>query len=58
VFLATNDKHITRPGRRQDIAPTILKRFGLNLAQIKPPLDVIPLDEPDNRAPAKIGPEP
>ena len=53
VFLATNDKNVTRNGNRADIAPTVLKRFGLDLAKIDPPLDGIPLDEP---APDRIAP--
>jgi len=46
VFLATNDKLVTRDGNRADVTPTILKRFGLDLAKIEPALDGIPLDEP------------
>ena len=37
VFLATNDPKV-RPGKRMDIAPTILARFGLDLSQLTPPL--------------------
>ncbi|MDQ7824902.1 MAG: alkaline phosphatase family protein [Candidatus Eremiobacteraeota bacterium] len=44
VFLATNDKGAKHPGHREDITPTIVKRFGLDLKQIKPPLDGKPLD--------------
>jgi SAM-dependent methyltransferase len=57
VFLATNNKNVARNGRRQDVAPTILEAFGLNLNEFKPALDGISLTEPDNRAPAKITPE-
>jgi SAM-dependent methyltransferase len=57
VFLATNNKKVARNGRRQDVAPTILEAFGLNLNEFKPALDGISLTEPDNRAPAKITPE-
>lgn len=39
VFLATNDKEIVRRGHREDVAPTILERFGMDLGKIKPPLD-------------------
>jgi len=46
VFLATNDKGVIRRGTRVDIAPTILKRFGLDLNKIDPPLDGHPLTEP------------
>lgn len=46
VFLATNDPGVIRRGERKDIAPTILKRFGLDLSRIKPPLDGHPLTEP------------
>jgi len=56
VFLATNNKKVNRDGRRQDVAPTILEAFGLELSKIEPPLDGISLTRPDNRPPAKIGP--
>jgi len=56
VFLATNNKKVNRDGRRQDVAPTILEAFGLNLGRITPKLDGISLTKPDNRPPAKIGP--
>jgi len=46
VFLATNDKEVKRNGDRADIAPTILKRFGLDVKSIEPLLDGAPLDEP------------
>src|SRR3972149_344839 len=41
VFVATNDKKVVRSGTREDIAPTILKRFGMDLPKIDPPLDGI-----------------
>jgi hypothetical protein len=47
VFLGTNDTMVMRRGERADIAPTILKRFGLDLSRIEPPLDGRPLTEPD-----------
>jgi len=56
VFISTNDNQVTRKaGAREDIAPTVLKRFGIDLAQIDPKLDGIPLDEaaPDRFAPAE-----
>ncbi len=56
VFLATNNKKVNRDGRRQDVAPTILEAFGLDLKKVEPPLDGISLTKPDNRPPAKIGP--
>lgn len=56
VFLATNNKKVNRDGRRQDVAPTILEAFGLDLNKIEPPLDGISLTKPDARPPAKIGP--
>lgn len=56
VFLATNNKKVNRDGRRQDVAPTILEAFGLDLSKLEPPLDGISLTKPDNRPPAKIGP--
>lgn len=46
VFLATNDPLVMHQGERADIAPTILKRFGLDLSRIHPPLDGHPLTEP------------
>jgi len=54
VFLATNNKKVSRNGRRQDVAPTIMEAFGLNLSELKPALDGVSLTKPDNRAPAKI----
>ncbi len=56
VFLATNNKKFNRNGRRQDVAPTILEAFGLDLKKVEPPLDGISLTKPDKRPPAKIGP--
>ncbi|HOK65540.1 MAG TPA: alkaline phosphatase family protein [Anaerohalosphaeraceae bacterium] len=53
VFLGTNDPAINRDGDRADIAPTILKRFGMDLSKISPLLTGVPLDEP---APRKIAP--
>ncbi len=57
VFLATNNKKVNRDGRRQDVAPTILEAFGLDLSKLEPALDGISLTKPDNRSPAKIGPK-
>jgi predicted AlkP superfamily pyrophosphatase or phosphodiesterase len=45
VFCATNDKRVKRNGDRADIAPTVLKRLGLDLSKLTPPLDGKPLDE-------------
>jgi hypothetical protein len=57
VFLATNDKAVCRNGRRQDVAPTILARFGVDLTRLVPPLDGIPLTiKEDNRQAPEIGP--
>jgi len=56
VFLATNNKEVNRNGRRQDVAPTILEAFGLDLRIVELPLDGISLTKPDNREPAKIRP--
>ena len=56
VFLATNNKDVSRNGRRQDVTPTILDAFGLNTSALEPPLDGISLTKADNRAPAKIEP--
>jgi hypothetical protein len=39
VFLATNDTKVMRGGFREDVAPTILERMGVDLAKLSPPLD-------------------
>jgi len=54
VFLATNNKAVARDGRRQDVAPTIMEAFGLNLAAMQPKLDGISLTRPDNRPAATL----
>jgi len=46
VTLTTNDPLVKRDGMRQDIAPTILARFGLDLSRFQPPLDGEPLTQP------------
>lgn len=46
VFLGTNDPLVKRDGMRQDITPTILARFGLDLAKFEPKLDGEPLTQP------------
>lgn len=47
VFAATNDTTTVRKeGTREDIAPTILKKFGLDLSKIEPALDGFPFDRP------------
>jgi arylsulfatase A-like enzyme len=47
VFVATNDPTTVRKeGTREDIAPTLLKKFGLDLSKIEPALDGYPLDQP------------
>ena len=56
VFLATNDPKVSRDGDRADIAPTILERFGVDLAKVDPVLDGIPLDQPAERHPASATP--
>ena len=54
VWLATNDKAVSRNGRRDDITPTILERFGLDLNKIEPAFDGRPLTKKDDRpAPAE-----
>jgi hypothetical protein len=57
VFVATNNKQVNRNGRRQDIAPTILESYGLDVAKLEPKLDGISLTKPDNRPPVKLGPD-
>lgn len=45
VFAGTNDPTVARSeGTREDIAPTILKKFGMDLSKIEPKLDGNPLD--------------
>jgi len=56
VFLATNDKRVMRDGTRADIAPTVLDRFGLDLAKFAPPLDGESLLKPATRPVAKAPP--
>jgi len=46
VFLGTNDPKVCRNGDRADVTPTILARFGMDLAKIEPPLDGRPLTAP------------
>jgi hypothetical protein len=46
VFLGTNDPKVKRAGMRQDVVPTILSRFGLDLSKLQPALDGEPLTEP------------
>jgi len=46
VFLGTNDPKVKRSGMRQDITPTILDRFGVDLGRLQPPLDGEPLTKP------------
>ena len=57
AFVATNNKKVNRNGRRQDVAPTIMEAFGLNLSELRPELDGISLTRPDYRMLAKIEPE-
>jgi hypothetical protein len=46
VVLGTNDPKVKRDGMRQDVTPTILSRFGLDLGKFEPKLDGQPLTEP------------
>lgn len=55
VFLATNDKKVMRSGLRQDIAPTILERFGIDITKLEPALDGVPLTRPCERGEVKLG---
>jgi arylsulfatase A-like enzyme len=43
IFLATNDKAVTKGGTQADIPATILERFGVDLSTLKPPLIGKPL---------------
>jgi precorrin-6B methylase 2 len=56
VFLATNNKNVSRDGRRQDVTPTILEAFGVDVSTLEPRLDGISLTRPDARPAAKIEP--
>lgn len=56
VFLGTNDPLVQREGMRQDIAPTILARFGVDLSKLQPPLDGEPLTQPATK-PVRRAPE-
>lgn len=56
VFLGTNDPLVQRDGMRQDIAPTILARFGVDLSKLQPPLDGEPLTQPATK-PVQKAPE-
>jgi hypothetical protein len=49
VWLATNDRSVCRNGRRDDIAPTILSKFALDLGRFAPALDGRPLTQKDDR---------
>ena len=57
VVLATNDKKVMRNGLRQDIAPTILERFGLDISKLEPPPNGVPLTKACERGPVKLGRE-
>ena len=60
VFAATNDPIVVRKeGTREDIAPTILKKFGLDLSKIEPRLDGYPFDveAPVRKANPEVTPE-
>jgi len=56
VFLATSNKQVSRNGRRQDVAPTILEALGVDPAACEPPLDGISLTRPDTRGQLKLTP--
>ena len=43
IFLATNDKAVTKGGTQADVPATILQRFGVDLSTLKPPLIGKPL---------------
>jgi hypothetical protein len=56
VFLATNNKAVSRDGRRQDVVPTVYESLGVNTASFQPRLDGISLTKPESRPAAKLGP--
>ena len=39
IFLVSNDKGLNHPGWREDIAPTVMDRMGLDLGKISPSVD-------------------
>ncbi len=45
IFLVTNDPRVSRDGDRADVAPTILKRFGLDPERFTPPFAGASLDQ-------------
>ncbi len=57
VFLGTNDPRVRREGMRQDITPTVLASFGLDLEKFEPKLDGEPMAaaavKPVQKAPDK-----
>lgn len=57
VFLGTNDPKVCRAGMRQDVAPTVLARFGLDPTKAQPPTDgedlTKPATKPVEKAPEK-----
>jgi hypothetical protein len=56
VFLGANDPKVKRAGMRQDITPTILARFGVDLSKLEPKLDGEPLTQPATK-PVLTAPE-
>ncbi len=55
TLLGTNDTKVVRGGLRQDVAPTVLERFGLDLSKIDPPLDGVPLTRECKRENVVLG---
>jgi len=56
VFLGTNDPKVKRSGMRQDITPTVLSRFGVDLGALDPKLDGEPMTAPATK-PVLTAPE-
>jgi len=44
IFLATNDKTVKNNGTQEDITPTILKQFNIDITKLEPPLAGKPLN--------------
>lgn len=44
-WLVTNDPFVIRRGERNEIGPTIMDRFGLDISKIDPPITGVPLTQ-------------
>jgi len=53
TFLAANDSRLKKDGDRKDVTPTILHRYGVDIASLTPLLDGVSLA--DDAQPVRIG---